>query len=84
MFTLDKPIRGVWPLKKIQAIFMAGEEMGISVVIKAEEGQRFQYDMGGMGTVDEGYAYVEIGSPKREDLNKFWKRVDRIISPKEK
>ncbi len=83
IFKSEKPVRGVYPLGTIQAIVVAGEEMGIPVVIKAKEGQKYQYLEGGMGVVDKGCAYVEIGTPKREDLGKFWKKVDAIKSLQE-
>ena len=73
-----KPVDGVWPLRSVQAIFMAGRETGISVEVIAEEGETYPLHDGQKYPVGEGHAYVEIGAGRKHaDLSKFWRRVEK-------
>lgn len=84
IFSIEKPVRGVFSLEMIRAIVLAGKEMGVPVIVKAKTRQKYQYDEGGMGVVSKGCAYIEIGSRQRENLSDFWKRVDEIKDSEEK
>ncbi len=77
-----RPVWGVWNLRNVQAIFMAGQETGIPVNVVAEEGETYPVDNGQQHPVGAGNAYIEIGTGKEGDLSKFWKRVERIKDPK--
>jgi hypothetical protein len=57
---------------------MAGEEMDIPVVVKAEAGEGYSTDSGVKLVVPEGNAYIWIGAGYEHDLGKFWKRVEKI------
>ena len=78
LLRFNKPVNGVWSLGSVQAIFMAGQETGIPVNVKDEEGQEYPLHDGQQYPVPNGYAYIEIGTGRERDLSKFWRRVKRI------
>lgn len=78
----EHTVKGVWFLRNVQAIYMAGQETGIPVKVIAEAGETYPLGNGQRRPINEGSAYVEIGTGYERDLSEFWKRVEKIKASK--